>query len=99
MKVPATALRTVLTVVILVGLIVWSFLDLDTADKVGGVVACLLALPTIWLLPRTAQSTTTSGTQHLRRVRSKGSIRQKSQSPAQQKIVRATAEGDIEQSQ
>jgi hypothetical protein len=99
MSATAKVLRAVLTAVIVVGLVVWSFLDLDTAAKVGGVIACLLALPAIWLLPQSRPSTATPRIQRLSRVRSGGSIKQKSVSPAEQRVVRAEADGDIEQSQ
>src|SRR3954471_22868146 len=99
MSASAKVLRASLTAVILVGLVLWSFLDLDTAAKVGGVVASFLSLPAIWLLPHSQPSTATTRSQRLRRLRSRGSIKQKSAGPARQKIVRAKAEGDIEQTQ
>ncbi|UFS97324.1 hypothetical protein [Nocardia huaxiensis] len=91
----ATAVRIIVTVAVIGALAVWSFLDLDTAAKVAGVVACLLALPAIWLLG----GGTRQARQSLRRVKTKGAIRQHSSRPANQRIAGAYSDKDIDQRQ
>ena len=94
--------RTILmgALVMAAGLFVLALLDLDFAAKIAGVVACLLALPAIWMLPRQKQTESRSQReQFLHRARSGKSVRQKSTRPINQRMSDVNAKADIEQSQ
>jgi hypothetical protein len=105
MRTAATPMRIIVSVVIFVGLVVWSLLDLDTAAKIAGVIACLLALPAIWLVGgrqdsrRNGERASASSRQRIRGVWTKGKATQRSSTPADQRIVGVRADRDVEQSQ
>lgn len=98
--VPATVAKVLVTILVAIGLLALALLDLDLAAKIAGLLACVLAIPAIWLSPKKGGAQSPSDPkQVMRGARSGRSIRQRSSKAATQDMTDIGASGDIEQSQ